>query len=199
MTEQSYRPRPGSVPWRVLQKFAILPPMSRQTVAELAQLCDVEPKHIKTLLDKCVKAEYLTATFNTEIGNAYKRGPQFSLWRNEAHELPEPEPTPEPEPPEPPPPDSTAPPVLPGSIWSTVPIEDDVPLPRRVAGGSMLGGPNLALDRLVKPGKSFAIPDDSPGVKSLLKLISERHKTTPRRFATSLHKPTNTLRVWRVA
>lgn len=196
MTEQSYSPRPGSVPWRVLQKFAILPVMSRQTVAELAQLCEVEPKHIRTLLDKCVKAEYLAVVFDTVLGNSYKRGPQFLLWRNEARELPEPEPTPEPEPPEPPPPSRAAPPASADSIWSVIPIDDNVPMPQRVVDR---GRVREAIDRLTKPGQSFAVPTDTPGTKHLLKIITDRHKTTPQRYKTSTHKPTNTLRVWRVA
>jgi hypothetical protein len=81
--------------------------------------------------------------------------------------------------------------------WLAVPIDAGVPPP--LARRQKLGADywQQVLARLHTPGLSMAVPDGTPGLQALIRIISLVHKTTQLRYRTM--RAEGVVRIFRVA
>lgn len=80
--------------------------------------------------------------------------------------------------------------------WRTVAIDVDGP-PPPIKRGRTVAEYTALLDRLSKPGQSFAVPSNALGIHGLRKVISDRHKTTKLRYQYA--EQGGMTRFWRLA
>lgn len=151
------------------------------TADDVAAKFEVGRKNVHTLLASRVESGYLQRTRNSDGDYIYTAGPALASWSPDKPSTPTPK----------------AKRTQHVRVdWATVEVDPNGPPPPPRRGKADGAYTNL-LNKLTRPGLSFAVPANAQGLHGLRKTISARQKATQERYQSA--QEGNQIRFWRLA